>query len=66
MSDDAKRKTWESIKRRPEVASLVRDDPIFNRLVRDLVEQFGPLEAVEPAETILPTLDAESVKRRRS
>lgn len=57
MSDDAKRKTWESIKRRPEVAALVRSDPVFARFVADLVATFGPLESVEVTETVKPNLE---------
>ena len=68
MSDDAKRQTWESIKRRPDVAALVRSDPVFARFIADLVSTFGPLEAVEPSETVLPTLDepATPVSRRQA
>ena len=64
MSVEAKRATWESIKRHRQVAELVRSDEVFRRFVGNLVETFGPLECVEPTETIVPTLD-EPIKRRR-
>jgi hypothetical protein len=58
MSVEAKRATWESIKRHRQVAELVRSDEVFRRFVGNLVETFGPLE------TMIPTLD-EPIKRRR-
>lgn len=57
MSDDAARATWESIKRRPEVAQLVRTDPVFQRFVRQLVERFGALEAIEINESVPPVIE---------
>lgn len=61
QSADARRYTWESIKRRPEVAQLVRTDQMFQRLVGELVETFGPLEAVEVTATVVPALGEPSV-----
>jgi len=52
------------MKRHRQVAELVQSDEVFRRFVGNLVETFGPLESVEPTETIVPTLD-EPIKRRR-
>ena len=60
-NQSADRQTWESIKRRPEVAQLVRNDPAFQRLVRDLVENFGALEAVDITDVVLPVIEEPTV-----
>lgn len=50
-NQSADRQTWESIKRLPAVATLLRTDPEFAKLVRALVDTFGAMEAVEATET---------------
>lgn len=64
-SQSADRATWESIKRMPAVATLLRTDPEFARLVRQLVEAFGPLEAVEATETAPVALEVRMPGKRR-
>jgi predicted nucleic acid-binding Zn ribbon protein len=61
MSADAARETWESIKRRPEVAQLVRKDSVFQQLVRELVERFGALEAVDITDVVRPLIEKPTV-----
>lgn len=64
-NQSADRQTWESIKLLPAVATLLRTDPEFARLVRSMVETFGALEAVEATETAPVVLEVTMPGKRR-
>lgn len=65
MSDEnsARVKTWESIKRHPEIERWVRSDSGFQRLLKELVQNFGAIEVSPPDDSKVFPWIREEIKK---